>query len=127
MSAVRRYTVAALLTILALSFAFLGERTWGSAGIYSLLLGAVMLSSWISGFGPGILSTLLGTLAADYFLLPPVATLTFDASRVVQLLVFITTAALISSLNESRRRAVDALAAEHAQLERRVAARTGST
>jgi PAS domain S-box-containing protein len=116
--------VAALLTLLALSLALVGERTWGPATTYSLFLAAVMLSSWISGLGPGILSTVLGTLAADYFLIAPLHTVTFDASRLVQLSVFVATAALISSLNESRRRAVDALAAERAQLEDGVAART---
>jgi PAS domain S-box-containing protein len=124
MSAVRRYTVAALLTLLALILALLGERTWGPAGIYSLFLGAVMLSSWISGLGPGILSTLLGTVTADYFLIAPIPTVPFDASRLVQLFVFIATAALINSLNESRRRAANALAAERAELEHRVTTRT---
>ena len=83
-----------------------------------------MLSSWISGLGPGILATVLGTLAADYFLIAPLYTLTFDSSRAVQLSVFVTIAVLISSLNAARRRAVDGLAAEHIQLEKRVHERT---
>ena len=123
-SPVKRYTGAVLLTILALIFAFLGERAWGPAATYSFLLAAVMLSSWFSGLGPGILSTLLGTLAADYFLIAPIHSVTFDASRVVQLCAFIATAGLISYLNESRRRAVTALASERSQLDDRVTQRT---
>lgn len=85
MSSLGRYTIAVLLTVLALSLGLLGAGSWGAAVTYSFFLGAVMLSSWISGLGPGLVATLLGTVAADYFLLPPIHTLTFDASRVVQL------------------------------------------
>src|SRR5689334_19042323 len=123
-SALRRYTIAVLLTLLALSLGLLGAGSWGAAATYSFFLGAVMLSSWISGLGPGLVSTLLGTIAADYYFLPPIHTLTFDVERVIQLSAFIGTAVLISSLNGSRRRAIDALAAAHVQLEHRVAERT---
>src|SRR4051812_26467312 len=120
----QRYAVAGLLTVMALSLALVGQGTWGSAATYSFFLGAVMLSSWVGGLGPGIMATVLSTLAADYFLIPPLHTITFDASRVVQLSAFVGIAALISSLNDSRRRAVAALAAESARLEERVVERT---
>jgi len=120
----RRYTIAVLLTLLALSLGLLGADSWGAAATYSFFLGAVMLSSWISGLGPGLLATLLGTLAADYFLLAPIHRFTFDASRVVQLSAFLGIAVLISSLNDSRRRALAALATAHAKLEDRVRERT---
>src|SRR4051812_33990897 len=98
---------------------------WGTAATYSFFLAAVMLSSWISGLGPGLMATVLGTLAADFFLIAPIHTVTFDRSRVVQLSLFVATSLLISSLNDSRRRAVDALAAERARLEHRVVERAG--
>jgi PAS domain S-box-containing protein len=123
-SHLRRYTIAVLLTSAALALAFLGRGVWGTAATYSFFLGAVMLSSWISGLGPGIVSTVLGTLAADYFLIAPLHTLTFDSSRLVQLSAFVAIAMLISSLNASRRRAVDALAAARSDLENRVRERT---
>jgi PAS domain S-box-containing protein len=124
LSSLPRYTAAGLLTALALSLALLGEGIWGAAATYSFFLGAVMLSSWIGGLGAGILSTVLGTFAADYFVIEPIHSVTFDASKLVQLSAFIAISGLISSLNDSRRRAVDALAAERAQLESRVAERT---
>jgi PAS domain S-box-containing protein len=123
-SQLRRYTIAVLLTSGALALAFLGRGLWGTAATYSFLLGAVMLSSWISGLGPGILSTVLGTVAADYFLIAPLNTLTFDSSRLVQLSAFVAIAVLISSLNAARRRAVAALAIQSTQLENRVRERT---
>ncbi len=124
LSPLRRYAVAGLLTMMALSLALVGQGTWGSAATYSFFLGAVMLSSWVGGLGPGIMATVLSTLAADYFLISPLHSITFDASRIVQLSAFVGIAALISSLNDARRRAVAALAAERARLEERVAERT---
>jgi PAS domain S-box-containing protein len=126
LSTIRRYAIAILLTLLALSIGLLGESTWGAAATYSFFLGAVMLSSWISGVGPGLLSTVLGLLAADYYLLPPIHHLTFDLSRAIQLSAFAAIAVLISSLNDSRRRAMSALAAARAQLEDRVVERTAA-
>ena len=52
----------------------LGEGMWGTAATYSFFLAAVMLSSWISGLGPGLMATVLGTLAADFFLIAPIHT-----------------------------------------------------
>jgi PAS domain S-box-containing protein len=120
----RRYTFAALLTLIALGLAVAGEEAWGPAATYSFLLGSVMLSSWISGLGPGIMATVLGTAAADYFLIAPLHSISFEAPRLIQLSAFVAIAVLISSLNDSRRRAINTLAAERAQLENRVAART---
>jgi len=121
---IRRYAVAALLTLAALGLGLLGEGPLGAAAIYSFLLGAVMLSSWISGVGPGLMSTMLGTLGADYFFVAPIHTVSIDAARLVQLSAFVCISVLISSLNDSRRRAVEALADERGQLENRITART---
>jgi PAS domain S-box-containing protein len=113
-----------LLTIAALAVARLGPAAWGLAATYSFLLAAVMISSWLSGVGPGLLSTLLGTVGADYLLIEPVGSVTFDASRLIQLSAFILVAVLISSLNDSRRRATAALRAERGRLAERVEQRT---
>src|SRR5690349_9754945 len=124
LSSLRRYTIGMLLTLLALSLGLLGAGMWGPAATYSLFLGAVMITSWISGLGPGLLATLLGTIAADYFLLAPIHSLTFDVSRVVQLSAFVGVAVLISSLNNARWQALLALKSAREQLEMRVTERT---
>jgi PAS domain S-box-containing protein len=121
---VRRYAVAGWLTIAALALALLGKSVWGTGATFSFLLGAVMLSSWVGGRGPGIVSTALGTLAADYFLITPLYTVSLDVSRIIQLSAFVAISILISSLNDARRRAVDALADERTRLEERVVERT---
>jgi signal transduction histidine kinase len=106
LSPARRYAAAGGLTAAALSLALIGKDAWGTGATYTFLLGAVMLSSWIGGLGPGVFSTALGTLAADYFLIAPLYTVSLDVSRLVQLSGFVAISALISSLNDSRRRAV---------------------
>ena len=40
--------------------------------IFVLPLGAIILSAWYGGRGPGLLTTLLSVLALDYFFIPPV-------------------------------------------------------
>jgi signal transduction histidine kinase len=123
-SVLRRYAAAVLLTLVALALALLGEHTWGGAAPYSFLLAAVMISSWIGGLGPGILATVLGTAAADYFTIAPIHGPMLDVSRIVQLSAFIGLSILISSLNGSRRRALGAIRHERELLEVRVAERT---
>jgi signal transduction histidine kinase len=123
-SALRRYSAAALLTVIALALALWGEHTRGGAAPYSLLLAAVMISSWIGGLGPGILSTVLGTAVADYFTIAPLNGPMFDISRLAQMSAFVGLSILVSSLNGSRRRALAAVNHERAQLEARVAERT---
>ncbi|WP_375500352.1 PAS domain S-box protein [uncultured Nostoc sp.] len=67
---------------------------------------AVMLSAWYGGLGPGLLATVLSTLAINYFFFK-----LFDPhnitnlNRLIPLVVFILAAVLISWLNESRRTA----------------------
>jgi PAS domain S-box-containing protein len=123
-AALDRYAFACLLTVLSLAIALLGRTIWADSGTYSLLLGAVMPSSWICGLGPGIVATILGTAAVDFLLIEPINTISVDASRLVQLSAFMGIAALISSLNAFRRRAIGALADERTTLEQRVEERT---
>lgn len=124
MPAVIRYLISIALTCVALALALFGRGIWGASASYSFLLGAVMLSSWLGGLGPGLVTTVLGTVAADYFLIPPIYTITFDSSRLIQLSTFVAISVLINSLNVARRRALESLAAEGARLDQRVTERT---
>jgi PAS domain S-box-containing protein len=67
---------------------------------------------------------MFGTIAADYFVIPPIYTLTFDPSRLIQLSTFVAISVLINSLNVTRRRALSSVAAERALLDERVTERT---
>jgi PAS domain S-box-containing protein len=70
----------------------------------ALFFAAVMVSAWYGGLGPGLLATALSTLAVNYFLFQPIYPQnTTNPNVLVPLIVFMLTAGLISSLNESRR------------------------
>ncbi|MFN6484696.1 MULTISPECIES: PAS domain S-box protein [unclassified Nostoc] len=71
----------------------------------ALFFAAVMVSAWYGGLGPGLIATVLSTLAINYFFFKPLYSLNISHSLVIPLVVFMLTAGLISWLNESRRTA----------------------
>lgn len=91
---------------------------------YLLLLPAVMISSWVGGLGPGLLSTGLGTIAAEYFIIAPVHSVTLDTTYFVQLGAFVCVAMMVSGLNSSRIRALRRAHDMQAHLEVLVGERT---
>jgi PAS domain S-box-containing protein len=121
-----RYSLGAVVTLLAVLVVRAGHVSRDPAAAYSVLLAAVMLSSWLGGLGPGLVSTFLGTLAADFFIFAPVKSIDLDATRIIQLSAFVSVALLISSLNDARRRASASLEAERTRLEEDVQTRTAN-
>jgi PAS domain S-box-containing protein len=87
-----------------------------------LFLGAVMLSAWRGGFGPGLLATILGTLAGSLVLVPdaggfpPVRLTPSSPALAARLAVFIVEGLVISfltaALRTARRRAEGLFEAE---------------
>ncbi|BDI18621.1 hypothetical protein ANSO36C_44230 [Nostoc cf. commune SO-36] len=71
----------------------------------TLFFAAVMVSASYGGLGPGLLATVLSTLAINYFFFKPLYSLKISHGLVIPLVVFMLTAVLISWLNESRRAA----------------------
>ncbi|MBD1997302.1 PAS domain S-box protein [Oculatella sp. FACHB-28] len=70
----------------------------------SLFFVAVMVSAWYGGLKPGIVATVLSTLAINYFLTEPIYVLSIpDLGTLVRLGVFVMAAILISSLNAAQR------------------------
>lgn len=64
---------------------------------------AVMISSWLGGFGAGLFATLLSTIFLNYFFLEPYHSFkVIELKTVVQSGVFAIASILISYLNESR-------------------------
>lgn len=101
----RRYSVAVLASALAFALAWL-IRPWIELNVFPLLLGAVAVSTWFAGFGPGLLATVVGAFLSDYFFLPPAYSLAFgSANGLLQWGVFVLVALLISSLAALRERA----------------------
>ena len=99
------YGVALLCVALAVGVTLLLNRylTPTPAALFYV---AVMVSAWYGGLRPGLLATVLSTLAINYFFFKPFYSDNItNLSRLVPLVVFMLAAGLISSLNESRRTA----------------------
>jgi PAS domain S-box-containing protein len=103
-----RYGTSVLSVALALLLTLLLKPLL-EHGIFVLFLPAVMVSAWYGGLGPGLLATLLSALSIDYFLLSPPGRLIPGWGGISQLAIFVLIAALISSLNEARKRAEERL------------------
>ncbi|UBF30579.1 DUF4118 domain-containing protein (plasmid) [Kovacikia minuta CCNUW1] len=70
----------------------------------TLFFVAVMISAWYGGLGPGMVATVLSTLAIDYCFIEPVHSLhNNEPGTLLRLGVFVLAALLVSGLNESRR------------------------
>src|SRR4051812_43452771 len=81
---------------------------WGALGDAVPFMGffpAVIIAAYFGGLWPGLLATLLGAVAAGYFILPPRFTfrLTHDID-VVGLGLFVVTSTMISILSEAMHR-----------------------
>jgi signal transduction histidine kinase len=101
-----RYSVAIGSASVAFALAITLEHPWVTLSPFFLFYGAVAISSWYGGAGPGILATAIGALAADYHLLEPQGSLEIEHQRdVARLALFAIVGILIASLNGALRRA----------------------
>ena len=80
----------------------LGEQR---AGVSPLFFGAVAISAWYGGLGPGLLATLLSGLATAFFLFEPAYSLRIEWADLIRVGLFSLVAMLIGLLHESTRRA----------------------
>jgi PAS domain S-box-containing protein len=110
-----RYSVAVLSSGVALLVRLLGAPYTGPESPFLLFVGAVTISAWYGGLGPGLAATLLSALAADFFFLPPEGQIgPRDLSEGLRLLLFVLEGALVTllsvALRASRRRSQAAAA-----------------
>lgn len=106
LSPLARYAIAVLAAAVAALLRLALDPLWGVKLPLILFFPAVMVSGWFGGFWPGIVTTLLSAVAADFFWIPPVYSLAMsDAGDVFGLLVFVVVGVVISGLNEAWRRA----------------------
>src|SRR5258707_9853612 len=75
----------------------------------SLFLGAIMLSAWFGGLGPGLLATALSSLAFDYYFLPPIYSLVSKPDEIPRLVIFTVSALFVGSLSAAQRGATESL------------------
>ncbi|MGG6240389.1 hybrid sensor histidine kinase/response regulator [Nodosilinea sp. AN01ver1] len=98
-----RYAVALLSVALALGINLL-FRSYLEPTPTPLFFAAVMVSAWYGGLGPGLLATVLSTVAINYFYIAPLYSLNINnVGYLTRLSVFVMAALLISSLNQAQR------------------------
>jgi signal transduction histidine kinase len=81
-------------------------RGIGDSGISPLFFGAVLLSAWYGGLGPGLLATLLASMGTAYLLLKGHASsFVMIRDHILRLFIFSVVAVLTSSLQDAMKRA----------------------
>jgi K+-sensing histidine kinase KdpD len=102
-SSLQRYGIAVLTVALALLLTLL-LGPWMERSVFLFFFLAMTVSAWYCGLWPGLLATLLFSLAVDYFLLSPPGALALGWDELPRMIGFVLMAVVISSLTEARRR-----------------------
>src|SRR5205814_2153782 len=101
-----RYSIAVAAAAAGTFLRLVFNPLWGEKLPLIMAFPAVAVSAWFGGFWPGLVTTLLSALAAEYLWMPPVGSLAMDDwGDVVGLLLFVAIGGLISGLDEPWRRA----------------------
>src|SRR5919107_4071221 len=103
--ALRRYGVAVLAVGVAFVLKLLLDPMIAQDIPYLLVFGAIMVSAWYGGLGPGLLATAAAGLATDYFFLSPKGSFSLLGLETVPLLVFFAEGTLVCLLVEALRAA----------------------
>src|SRR5918995_4643909 len=83
-----RYGVAVLAVGVAFALKLLLDPLIAQDVPFLLVFGAIMVSAWYGGLGPGLLATAAAGLATDYFFLSPKGSFSLLSLETVPLLVF---------------------------------------
>jgi PAS domain S-box-containing protein len=102
-----RYGVAVLAVGVVVAVKLLLDPWITAQSPFLLLAGAVVVSAWFGGWGPGLLATFLGALCADYFYVPSEGSFTGLGVAFLPLLLFVLQGLLISWLIDALRSARD--------------------
>src|SRR5829696_7038438 len=102
-----RYGVAVLAAGAALGIKLLLDPLTVQDTPFLLVFGAIIVSAWYGGLGPGLLATAVSALATDYFFLYPRGTITGFRVEGIDVLAFTLEGVLVSVLTSSLRSARD--------------------
>lgn len=99
-----RYGVAIGAAVAAMLLPFVLQPFWGSRYPLIGFFPAIMVSGWLGGFWPGIVTTVLSALGAEYFWIDPGHFTVGNRGDLAALLLFVAIGVVISALNETWRR-----------------------
>lgn len=111
----QHYVAAMTCVLVALSTFVFRDGPAAEVNLRLLLLAGVMLSSWLGGWGPGLLATLFASVGLTYSNPAVGNLLSTESIHLLRLVEFIIVALLITFLNDRRRKAQ--IRAEMAQIE----------
>jgi PAS domain-containing protein len=100
-----RYGVAVLAVGVAFAIKLLLDPLIVQETPFLLIFGAIMISAWYGGLGPGLLATVAAGLATDYFFLQPTSSFSGFNLETVPLLAFFLEGTLVCLLTEALRAA----------------------
>jgi PAS domain S-box-containing protein len=100
-----RYGIAVVAAVLSILMRIGLDAVWGGGFRYIMLFPAVMLSAWLGGLWPGILTTLLCAASSEYFWGGQIYPWSdASAGALIALGMFVLVGVVISALNETWRR-----------------------
>jgi K+-sensing histidine kinase KdpD len=115
--ALARYGFAVIAGVAAVVLRLALDPIWGVQLPFITLFPAIMLSAWLGGLGPGLLTTAITGLAAEYYWIEPAHSFAVDDKReLVAVLVFVVVGVVISALNEAWRRGTSKVAISEERL-----------
>jgi PAS domain S-box-containing protein len=100
-----RYGVAVLAVGVAFGLKLLLDPLITQDVPFLLVFGAIMVSAWFGGLGPGLLATVAAGVTTDYFFLDPKGTVSGLSLESVPLLLFFLEGTLVCLLAEALRAA----------------------
>jgi PAS domain S-box-containing protein len=83
------YAIALALVALAILVRWWVEEAVGPRVPFITFYPAIVMAAVLGGLWPGVVATVLSTVAAWYLFIPPFHSLTFDQREIVQLLLFV--------------------------------------
>ncbi len=98
----RAYVVAFAVTAVAVTATLPLQRTLDRFPYLPLLVAAVIVSAWIGGLGPGLAAAGTGAVAAEYLVMGGLHAIGTYPQLLAQLGVFVSVAAIVTSIRRSR-------------------------
>lgn len=104
-TAVQRYAVGVLASVLAIAIKLLLDPALGKDAPFLVVLIGVLIAAWYGGLGPGLVAAVMTAAGVNYFFLPPYHTFSLGpGNALLQTVVYLLEGVFVSLLGEARKR-----------------------